>query len=59
MTPFVQETLALLHAQRGDIPPGHAEDPKGEVIYDPRCQQCCREITAQPPPTATPKAVTR
>ena len=56
MTPFVQETLALLHAQRGDILPGHAEGLKGELVYDPRCRACCREVTAQPPPTATPKA---
>jgi hypothetical protein len=52
MTPFVRETLDLIAAQRHDQPPpGHAQDAAGGLVYDSRCR-ACREVTAQPPPTA-------
>lgn len=32
--------------------PGHPQTPDGKLLDDPGCFWC-REITAQPPPTAT------
>jgi hypothetical protein len=43
--------ITLRHDPHAPPPPEHAQTPAGGWVYDPRCWMC-REVTAQPPPTA-------